>query len=107
MTRFVGVSMTNGAVIFDQPVALAGTMNDLPDLLVLRNQRVLVVRESGITAFSVPSGALAWTITDYGGESYTQASGLTMLDGFSHFSEIVHAAEAAQRRPRHRGPPLA
>ena len=74
-------------------------MNDLPDLLVLRGQHVLVARETGITAFSVPGGAPAWTITDFGGESYTQASGLTMLDGFSHFSEIVHTAEAAAKKP--------
>ena len=98
LTRFIGVSMATGAVIFDQPLSLAGAMNDLPDLLVLRGQHVLVARETGITAFSVPGGAPAWTITDFGGESYTQSSGLTMLDGFSHFSEIVRAAEAAAKK---------
>src|SRR5208283_5514922 len=106
LTRFVGVSMATGAVIFDQPLALAGTMNDLPDLLSLRNQRILVARESGITAFSLPGGAPAWTITDYGGESYTQASGLTMLDAFSHLSEIVHIAEAAAKKAPVPGPPI-
>ena len=74
MTRLVGVSLATGARIFEQPLELPGTTVDLPDLLLARKQRVVVVRESGIAAFSLPGGAPTWTVTDYKGERFTQAT---------------------------------
>jgi outer membrane protein assembly factor BamB len=73
MTRLVGVSMATGARIFEQSLELPGTAVDLPDLLFARKQYVVVVRESGIAAFSVPGGDPAWTVKDYRGERFTQA----------------------------------
>jgi len=72
--RLVGVSMASGARLFEQPLELPGTTVDLPDLLLARKQQVVVVRESGIAAFSLPGGSPAWRVTDYKGEPFTQAT---------------------------------